>query len=310
MAKVLIIKLGYSETLDSEIGKVPSLGDVLRTTVVLHLFNDAFVTWLVDERAYPFLKDNRCIARILVYNEDLVSQIQSEQFDTIINFEKDPDICALSNLIKAKRRYGFRLDEKTGKSKYCEGSEDAFRICNDLKVKRHNKKYWQQVIMEVAGGEWNGQEYILGYKPKTKLKCDVGLNWTVGAKWPNKAWPKECWDKLAKLLEGHYTYSWQEGLNNVNEYIEWINSCRLVVTADSLGQHIAVALKRKVLILYGPTNPHETYLYGLGEKLLPEINYDCIPCLKNKCIYKKSCMYFITPERVAKEITVILGKKE
>ena len=33
--KVLIIKLGYSETLDPEIGRVPSLGDVMRTTVIL-----------------------------------------------------------------------------------------------------------------------------------------------------------------------------------------------------------------------------------------------------------------------------------
>ncbi len=38
--KVLIIKLAYSETLDEEIGLETSLGDMLRTTVVLHLFKD------------------------------------------------------------------------------------------------------------------------------------------------------------------------------------------------------------------------------------------------------------------------------
>jgi len=45
------------------------------------------------------------------------------------------------------------------------------------------------MLLEVVGAEWEGQEYVLGYKPKTVETCDVGLNWAVGSKWPNKAWP-------------------------------------------------------------------------------------------------------------------------
>jgi hypothetical protein len=51
--KVLIIKLGYSETLDSALSLTTSLGDVLRTTVILHFFKDWHITWLVDEKALP-----------------------------------------------------------------------------------------------------------------------------------------------------------------------------------------------------------------------------------------------------------------
>jgi len=36
MKRILIIKLGYSETLDSMLSLTTSLGDVLRTTVILH----------------------------------------------------------------------------------------------------------------------------------------------------------------------------------------------------------------------------------------------------------------------------------
>lgn len=309
MAKVLIIKLGYSETLDGEIGRVSSLGDVLRSTVVLHLFKNDNVTWLVDKKALPLLKDNKYIARLLVYNSNSICKIRHEQYDVVINFEKDREICKLSDSVKAEKHFGFRLDEVTGKLHYHAGSEGALQICNDVNIKRHNKKYWQEIIMEMADGKWNGEEYILGYKPKTKLKFDIGLNWAVGEKWPNKAWPKEYWNKLANLIEGRYTFSWQKGLNNIYDYIEWINSCRLVVTADSLGQHIALAFKKKVLILYGPTKPNETYLYGLGKEILPEVNYECTPCLKNRCFQKKSCMFFITPERLAKEIDEILYNK-
>ena len=55
--KIIIIKLGYSETLDSEITKIPSLGDVLRTTPILwalkEKYPDSHISWLVDRQAEP-----------------------------------------------------------------------------------------------------------------------------------------------------------------------------------------------------------------------------------------------------------------
>jgi len=306
--KILIIKLGYSETLDREIEKIPSLGDVLRTTVVLNKIKKDFVTWLVDEKAYPLLRDNKHIAKVLIYNTGEFLKIQRQQYDIVINFEKDPEICLFSDSIKSKRHYGFRFDKDEGKIKYYDGSEGAFEICNDIEVKRCNEKYWQQIIMEMVHGEWKQQNYVLGYKPKSKIKYDIGLNWAVGVKWPNKAWPKEYWERLSNLIKGRYTYSWQEGLDGIYDYIEWINSCRLLVTSDSLCQHIALALKKKVIILYGPTHSNETYLYGRGKELLPEVDYKCIPCLKNKCRQEKSCMKFIYPKRVDNEINKILDK--
>jgi len=54
MAKALIIKLGYSETLDKGISTTTSLGDVLRTAVILNFFKDDDVSWLVDRKAAPY----------------------------------------------------------------------------------------------------------------------------------------------------------------------------------------------------------------------------------------------------------------
>jgi heptosyltransferase II len=307
MAKILIIKLGYSETLDSRLGKVSSLGDVLRTTVVLHLFKEDAVTWLVDEKAYPLLKENKYIKSLLVYNNKSAQALQRQEFDKVVNFEKDSKVCRLSDSIKAVNHFGFRFDEETKSIHYYPGTEKAFEICNNIQEKKEHRNYWQEVIMEMAGFVWQGQEYILGYTPRTEVKYDIGLNWAVGEKWPNKAWPKEGWDKLACLIKDRYTYSWQKGLRDIYEYIDWINSCRLLVSADSLGQHIALALKKKVLILYGPTNPEETYLYGLGDKILPQRRYPCMPCLNNKCIREESCMSGISPQRVMNRIEELLG---
>ena len=42
--------------------------------------------------------------------------------------------------------------------------------------KRSHKKNWQQALYQMMGHAWNGEKYILGYKPKTKIKYDVIYN--------------------------------------------------------------------------------------------------------------------------------------
>jgi|TARA_B100000959_G_scaffold109373_1_gene115368 heptosyltransferase-2 len=92
LAKILIVKLGYSKTLDPEISRTSSLGDVLRTTVLLHKFKDDHVSWLVDEHASPLLEENPLIQRILIYDLNSVLQLHHKRFDTVINLEKVPGI--------------------------------------------------------------------------------------------------------------------------------------------------------------------------------------------------------------------------
>lgn len=309
MAKVLIIKLGYSETIDPGIGKITSLGDVLRTTVILYPFIDDHVTWLVDEQAYPLLEGNPYINRILFYDLNAVLQLQRERFDTVINLEKVPGVCALADSISAWRRYGFRFDEQRGEADAYDGCEKVVSLCKDGDLKRTYTGSWQESLLQIVGAKWEGQEYVLGYRPGNKEEFDIGLNWAVGSKWPNKAWPARNWDELVGLLQGNYSLSMQQGMDNLRDYIDWINSCRLLVTNDSLGLHIALALRKKVVVLYGPTNPNETYFYGRGEVLYPESDLPCVPCLEPKCTQEKNCMEFIAPLSVKEAIARLLPER-
>jgi len=308
--KVLIIKLGYSETLDKEISTTTSLGDVLRTTVILNYLKDDDVTWLVDEKAYPLLENNPFINRILIFNLESVLQLQRERFDTVINLEKGSGICSFSDSINAWRRFGFRFDVNRGVAQAYDGAEKVLSLCLDLEKKKGNLKFWQDALASMIGKKWTEKkEYILGYKPRSVVKYDVGFNWVGGNKWPNKTWPKKHWKKLENLLKKKYKVSWQRGLNNLHDYIDWVNSCRLIVTNDSLGMHSAIALNKKIVALFGPTSSREVCMYSRGAKLLPKVPYKCIPCLDSKCTQKINCMEFIKPERVKREVEKLLSKK-
>jgi heptosyltransferase-2 len=96
------------------------------------------------------------------------------------------------------------------------------------------------------------------------VKGRIGLNHKVGGKFPGKAWPF-----FDRFFSENPQYSWQEG-DNLQDYVNWINSCEVLVTNDSLGLHLAIALGRKFVALFGPTLEHEVYSYGLGSKIIAE----------------------------------------
>ena len=304
--KILIIKLGYSETLVGEISRKSSLGDVLRSTVLLPRYKDAQITWLVDEKAIALLKGNPYITRIMPYDLTSVLQLRAERFDTIINLEKVAGICAFADSLTAWRRYGFRFDPDSGTAKAYDGSQHVLEMCLNEKEKLSNKKYWEDFLFEMVGGKWNGEIPVIGYKPESKEVFDIGFNFNVGDKWPIKAWPMEYWKELEAIIGDKYTISWQQGLKSIEEYIEWVNSCSLLVTNDSLGLHIAHTLDKKIVALFGPTLSNEVYVKR-GVKLLPGKEYDCLPCLSTVCVKERPCMYEIKPATVFAEIEKLLA---
>jgi heptosyltransferase-2 len=305
--RVLIIKPGYSETLDPDDSGVVSLGDILRTTVILHLFpSDHYhVTWLVDIKGVPLLKENPYIHRLLTVNHFTPHLLLSEWFDIVVNFEKEPGICAVSDRIPAWRRYGFRLDPQSHSAVAYDYSDEALSFTTDSTAKRKKAKSWSDILYEMLGHKYAGQSYLLGYRPQSKVHYDVGLNHLIGKKFPLKRWPEAQWKSLHDKLSPQYSVCWQQGDNDIDDYIEWIASCRVIVTNDSLGLHIALALGKPVVALFGPTIATEVAGNRLI-KIMPPLDWDCIPCLKSSCPKAEPCIQHISVESVQNAICDLL----
>jgi len=316
MEKVLIIKAGYSEILDKESNsRKVSLGDVLRTTPILHLFKDDKVTWVTDKEAFPLLEGNPFIERLLPYDFTTILQLESEEFDTVVNLEKIPGICALADKIKAWKKYGFRFNTQTGNAEPHEKAFEVLAVSSKPEAKRINERTSNELVFELVGKKWGGEEYVLGYKPSTLEVYDVGFNTLAGSKWPNKAWSMENWNRLEEILKNkgvkvtRQEKQGQEVLVNLNKYIDWVNSSKIIVTNDSLGMHIGIALKKDIIALFGPTPSKEVYFYNKGKAILPEQPLECLPCFNPVCNKKlnPSCIGLISPERVAEEVFKALG---
>ncbi len=303
--KILIIKTGYSEILDKEENsKKVSFGDVLRTTPLLHLYKKDHVTWITDESALPLLEGNPYIDRILPLDFWAAAKLQEEEFDSLINLEKNLEICKFSNKIEAWRKYGFRFDRTTNSAQAYDRAFEVLGVTFDPRAKKENQRTVEDLLFEMVGKKWNGEGPILGYQSKTTETHDIALNTFVGEKWPSKKWPPKKWDKLEKLLKNKgFKVTRQDKQNkniltNLYDYIDWLNSSRIIVSNDSLGMHLGFALKKKVIGLFGPTPHKEVFFYDSSKVILPEKNYDCLPCFKGKCDREEYCMDDISVKRV------------
>ena len=306
---ILIIKTGYSEFLDDENNsRKVSLGDVLRTTPLLHIYKDDCVTLVSDEQAFPLLENNPYIDRLISLDFTNSMHLLDEDFDIVINLEKNHDICKFSNKLNAWSKYGFRFDRKSGSVHAYDRAFEVLSLSSNSLAKKENKRTTQDLLFEMVGKEWKGEEYILGYVPTTSEEYDVCLNTLIGQKWPTKAWPNEYWDLLEeRLIKEGLKISRQdkqneEVLKDLHKYIDWINSCKFIVSNDSLGLHLGIALQKKVLGIFGPTPYNEVFFYGRGKAILPEPLPFCLPCFEPTCKRGRNCMEDISVERVYEEI--------
>jgi ADP-heptose:LPS heptosyltransferase len=77
----------------------------------------------------------------------------------------------------------------------------------------------------------------------------------------------------------------------------------MMVTNDTGPMHVAAALGRPIVALFGPTHPERTGPYGQIDHVI-QLDLPCVPCLKDQCHYEKplECLRGISPARVFAEI--------
>ena len=89
----------------------------------------------------------------------------------------------------------------------------------------------------------------------------------------------------------------------LDKFISLVDQCDLVVTAVTMAMHIAIGLKKKLVLFNNIFNKNEFYLYNRGIILEPEFDCDCFynPVCPN------NCMKYIYPDVVSKEVVNLLN---
>lgn len=97
------------------------------------------------------------------------------------------------------------------------------------------------------------------------------------------------------------------GRTSLAESISILSLVDLLVTNDTGPAHIAAALNRPVLALFGPTNPLTTYPFSVSAEIIRRPPA-CAPCMLRDCPIDHRCMTRITPAEVYERARAMLAR--
>ena len=304
---ILIIKTGHFETFIEDKGTIVSLGDVLRTTALLrHLSEEENITWITSSAAKPLLPNQKNLA-VLNFEDELDYKKLFSQATDVINLERHQKL--VPRLIENKNIV-------TG---YVPGGGNW--ILQDHQAQNFSLKQWNEICERDGQYSWNARLFrLLGLKqnlmtpifakPNVSLTADIGLNWKPGSKWPSKDLGQKTWEKVETELSGRFRVSWQQGFDSITQYAQWIASNRLLITIDSLGLHLALAMGIPVVAVFGPTNPlHVDKHEGASFLSLmdTQTGKNCSPCYLEKCDQPVHCSDNFPLKTIKSEIDRLLG---
>jgi len=310
---ILIIKLG-------------AIGDVIRTTPLLRKlkthYPHARMWWMTHT---PDILPSMVDVKLRFDMASIVS-VLAVNFDLLINLDKDREACGLADRIEASVKRGFIL-----KNGVCAPADEYARhkfltgVFDDLN--KMNTKHYVQEIFEICGYLWEGEEYILesDCREDFGLKSGrpvIGLNTGCGGRWTSRLWPDENWIELARNLRAAglqplFLGGEQEHEKNqrlaaagggayaghfpLRSFIGLMNRCDVVVSAVTMAMHIAIGLRKKLILFNNIFNPNECELYGRGEILEPSRECKCF--FKASCVNTEyRCMEHLEPGRVLEAV--------
>jgi heptosyltransferase-2 len=304
-------------------------------------FPESTVYWITLKNASPLLANNRLIDYVYEYNFESYSVLNQIQFDYVLNADKSKLACALLNSVSAANKLGFGLNKDGAIIPVNEGANYNYKLGIDDNLKfKLNKRTGQDYLAETFELEYNNEEYVFEftedeinfigkYKEKIGISNNdkvIGFNTGCSNLYPNKKMTIEQHIYLIeKLLDKkkykialfggpedaernkiiHKKFSNKIINTPVQEGVRkgacYESIADVVITGDSFGMHLAIALKKYVIAWFGVSCWSEIDLYNRGIKLFQK-DLECSPCWKMECPYNLECIQQIDLSRILSEV--------
>lgn len=265
-AKILIIKLG-------------AMGDVLRTTFLLGVLGGD-VYWVTKKESLPLLANCRRNLKQIFDIDNAKDILANYTFDLVLCLEDDKDSATLASRIKTKNLIGSFL-KSDGSLCYTDSAAEWFDMGLISKLgkekadtlKKENTKTYQEILFNMIGRRFNGEEYCLNPGLSTNTKSKPGNKMLIGIETrADKRWPTKCWNRYNELgnlwVRDGYAVKFFCQRDTLQKYINDINECDVVVAGDTLALHLALAFKIKVAGIFTCTSPNEIYDYKRMAKVI------------------------------------------
>jgi heptosyltransferase-1 len=317
---VLIVKLG-------------ALGDVINTlplVISLKSHLKARIHWLVAPLSFPIVSRHPSVDRTIIFDKgqsiaslmEVGKQIRAASFDLTLDLQRTMKSSLFCLASRSRRRIGFdrmrckelswmfpferippantvnhMVSQYLEFANYLGAPHDDIRWEIQTSGKRPSVVPENYIVLNIgatkAANKWTPEGFA-------SLICAVQKRYALASVITGGREDMGMADKIMAISHG-------EGINlvgktTVNELTDVLHFANVVVTCDTGPMHLAVALGREVVALFGPSDFRRTgpFKGHVIEKKLP-----CSPCNKRSCP-DPQCMRQITVEDVLMKLSLVL----
>jgi lipopolysaccharide heptosyltransferase I len=326
--------------------KPSSLGDIVHALPILkplrQRFPGAKISWLVMPAFASLLEGHPQIDRVIPFERkrlaswwrnplallhlfDLRQELRN-QFDLVIDLQGLLRSAWLTYLTKSPVKVGFDNAREGSRWFYSHRvpvpSDDVHAVDRYLSV------------AEALRCEKLPAEFVFASNESDRSAVTAMLNGIdrfavlmPGTNWVTKRWPSEYFAQTVAPLREQFGLKVivaggadiaalasqipadlnLAGKTNLRQLVALLERSDLVIANDSGPMHIAAALGKPLVTMYGPTNPLRTGPYAREDSVI-RVDIPCSPCYSRQCSHI-SCMKWLKPQNVIDAALVQIGKR-
>jgi heptosyltransferase-2 len=294
------------------------------------------VVWVTRPESVDLLTHNALIDEVWPLDDSLPTRFEAEPFKAVINPDAERSSAAVAAMARTTERIGFTLDGNGHVTPLSEAARRWFSMGINDELKRQNNSTYQKIIAEVVGIPGGEGEIVLDLTDDERAKATrfaaralprnsgpvIGFNTGGAGRWKRKQWSFGGFAELgARILretdfsillygaaqEQEFNLQQEKILNshrviNVNtqgsvrDFVVMLSVCDVLVTGDTLGLHVGAALRKQLVVIFGPTSAAEIELYGRGTKVVPDA--ECRSFYRQECEAVPCCVDTISADAV------------
>lgn len=316
--------------------KMSSLGDLFHALPTVHNLKQltgASIDWVTQPEYTELVGCFNDVTRVIPFPRrhlwskslEFLRALRQERYDYIID---------LQGLLKsAVVGLGARGGKTIGPSYNREGSKYLYSAVAGQKNKERHAVDEALDVVRYLGLEVLPPAFPVSFPTCVIAEKHPRIALVPCSRWPTKNWPAERFIELGQRLQKQLAASLfivggkadQATCNQIQAGLtdKAINTCGksslvelgsllqemdLVITVDSGPMHMAAALNRPVLAIFGSTNPLRTGPYGHGHRVITKPGLPCRPCYSRECLSgARRCLLEINADVIVENALEMLG---
>ncbi len=246
--------------------KLDAVGDVLRTTCILHGLKEAHpnseITWITRQAAVALFDNNPLVDHILAYESTEASlSATALAFDLVVSLDAARESALLASCVMAKKKVGFGLDAKGYVFPFNKEAATWLEMGAFDQKKKANQQSYQDLMFELCGLKPSRKDIILALSDFERSFAEdfarkhhlygrknvaIGINTGASPRWQYKQWTMEGFVSLVRLVleKTDWTILLYGGPHEIerNNQLSALHATRIVDTGttNSLRQFFAL----------------------------------------------------------------------